>query len=85
MTEATDLVVGTLAGPTAAAQVRSGIPAAELLASVLSPPVQLVGQDREAPPSLPMATVFSHAKAIAPGADSRAAMGAVVPACAAGP
>ncbi len=36
MTEAADLVVGTSAGATAAAQVRSGIPAAELLASVLS-------------------------------------------------
>src|ERR1035441_6921631 len=52
MTEAADLVVGTSAGATAAAQVRSGIPAAELLASVLSPPIQPVGQNRERPPSL---------------------------------
>ncbi len=49
MTEAADLVVGTSAGATAAAQVRSGIPPAELLASVLSPPVRPVGQDRERP------------------------------------
>ena len=60
MTEAADLVVGTSAGATAAAQVRSGIPPAELLASVLSPPVQPVGQNRERPPSLPMAMVFER-------------------------
>jgi predicted acylesterase/phospholipase RssA len=44
LTEAADLVAGTSSGSTTAAQVRSGIPAAELLASVLSPPVQPVGQ-----------------------------------------
>ena len=80
MTEAADLVVGTSAGATAAAQVRSGIPAAELLASVLSPPVQPVGQNRERPPSLPMATVFERMRAIGAAATSAAdlqrAMGA---------
>ena len=80
MTEAADLVVGTSAGATAAAQVRSGIPAAELLASVLSPPVQPVGQNREQPPSLPMATVFERMRAIGAAAtsaaDLRRAMGA---------
>src|SRR5271165_7325925 len=35
-----DLVIGTSSGATAAAQVRSGIPPAELLESVLSPPVR---------------------------------------------
>ena len=55
MTEAADLVIGTSSGATAAAQVRSGMPAAELLASVLSTPVQPVGQSRERPPSLPIA------------------------------
>jgi predicted acylesterase/phospholipase RssA len=60
MTEAADLVIGTSSGATAAAHVRSGIPAAELLASVLSPPVQPVGQNRERPASLPMATVFDR-------------------------
>jgi NTE family protein len=80
MTEAADLVVGTSAGATAAAQVRGGIPAAELLASVLSPPVQPVGQNRERPPSLPMATVFERMRAIGAAATSAAdlqhAMGA---------
>ena len=80
LTEAADLVVGTSAGATAAAQVRSGIPAAELLASVLSPPVQPVGQNREQPPSLPMATVFERMRAIGAAATSAAdlqrAMGA---------
>ena len=80
MTEAADLVVGTSAGATTAAQVRSGIPPAELLASVLSPPVQPAGQNRERPPSLPMATVFERMRAISAAATSAAdlqrAMGA---------
>ena len=80
MTEAADLVVGTSAGATAAAQVRSGISAAELLASVLSEPVRPVGQNRERPPSLPMATVFERMRAISAAATSvsnlRRAMGA---------
>ena len=48
MTEAADLVIGTSSGATAAAQVRSGIPPAELLASILSQPVPPVGQNRPA-------------------------------------
>jgi NTE family protein len=80
MTEAADLVVGTSAGATAAAQLRSGIPLAELLASVLSPQVQPVGQNRERPPSLPMATVFERMRAIGAAAttaaDLQRAMGA---------
>jgi NTE family protein len=80
MTEAADLVVGTSAGATTAAQVRSGIPAAELLASVLSGPVGPVGQNRERPPSLPMAMVFERMRAIGAAATSAAdlqrAMGA---------
>ena len=80
LTEAADLVVGTSSGSTTAAQVRSGIPAAELLASVLSPPVQPAGQNRERPPSLPMATVFERMRAIGaaatPAADLQRAMGA---------
>jgi NTE family protein len=74
------LVVGTSSGSTTAAWVRSGIPAAELLASVLSPPVRPVGQSRELPPSLPMATVFERMRAIGAAAtsaaDLRRAMGA---------
>jgi NTE family protein len=80
MTEAADLVVGTSAGATAAAQVRSGMPPADLLASVLSPPVQPAGQNRERPPSPPMATVFERMRAIGAAATSAAdlqrAMGA---------
>src|SRR5579859_7651238 len=80
LTQAADLVVGTSSGSTTAVQVRSGIPAAELLASVMSPPVQPVGQNREQPPSLPMATVFERMRAIGAAAtsaaDLRRAMGA---------
>ena len=80
LTEAADLVVGTSSGATAAAHVRSSIPPAELLASVLSEPVQPVGQNRERPPSLPVATVFERMRAISAAATSAAdlqrAMGA---------
>jgi NTE family protein len=80
LTEAADLVIGTSAGATAAAQVRSGIPPADLLASVLSPPAQPAGQNRERPPSLPMGTVFERMRAISAAATSAAdlqrAMGA---------
>ena len=73
-------MVGTSAGATTAAQVRSGTPAAELLASVLSPPAAPGGQHRERPPSLPMATVFERMRAIGAAATSAAdlqrAMGA---------
>jgi NTE family protein len=75
-----DLVIGTSSGATTAAQVRSGIPLAELLAAVLSPPVQPTGQNRERPPSLPLATVFDRMRAIGAAAtsagDLRRAMGA---------
>src|SRR6202034_4474053 len=80
MTGAADLVVGTSSGATAAAHVRSGIPPAELLALVLSPPVQPVRQNRERPPALPMATVLERMRAISASATSAAdlqrAMGA---------
>jgi NTE family protein len=80
MTEAADLVIGTSSGATAAAQVRSGIPAAELLASVLSPPVRSGGQTRERPPALPRATVEGRMRAISAAAtsavDLQRAMGA---------
>jgi NTE family protein len=80
LTEAADLVVGTSSGATAAALVRSGIPAGELLASVLSEQAQPVGQNRERPPSLPMAAVFERMRVIGAAATSAAdlqrAMGA---------
>jgi NTE family protein len=72
LTEAADLVIGTSSGSTTAAHVRSGIPAAKLLASVLSPPAQPAGQNREQTPSLPMATVFERMRAIGAAATSAA-------------
>src|SRR3954467_2596754 len=57
LTEAADLVVGTSSGATTAAGGRSGIPAADLLASVLAEPVRAVGQSGERPPSPHMASV----------------------------
>lgn len=71
LSEAADLVIGTSAGATAAAQVRSCIPAAELLASALSPPPRpAAGGNRERPPSLPMGEVFERMRAIGAAADS---------------
>ena len=79
MTKVADLVIGTSAGATAAAHVRSGIPPAALFATVLSPPIQPAGQNREQAPSLPMATVFERMRAISAAAtsvtDLRRAMG----------
>ena len=80
MTAVADLVIGTSSGATAAAQVRSGIAPAELLASILSEPVPPVGQNRPPPPVPPMATVFERIRAIGAAAISAAdlqrAMGA---------
>jgi NTE family protein len=80
ITEAADVVIGTSSGATAAALVRSGIPAAELVASVLSPPAPHVGHNRERPPALPVATVQERMRAISAAATSAAdlqrAMGA---------
>jgi NTE family protein len=74
MTEAADLVVGTSAGATTAAQVRSGRPPAELLASVLSETARPAGRHGERPPSLPMATVFERMRAIGAAATSAAGL-----------
>ncbi|MFT3724016.1 MAG: patatin-like phospholipase family protein [Hyphomonadaceae bacterium] len=82
MTEVADLVIGTSSGATAAAWVRSGIPAAELYASVLAEPTrpaglgQNPGQQRPASPpasqpsSLPMTEVFHRMRAIGAAATS---------------
>ena len=83
LTQAADLVIGTSAGATTAVLVRSGIPAAELLASVLSEQHgRPGGQDRqdrqdrqggenaERPASLPMATVFERMRTIGAAATS---------------
>ena len=62
-------------------QTRQGeAPPAELLASVLSPPAQPVGQNRQRPPALPMTTVFDRMRTISATAtsalDLQRAMGA---------
>src|SRR5271155_1102913 len=64
MAEAADLVIGTSSGATAATQVRSGTPPAELLASILSQPVPPVGQNRPAPTGPPMGTLYERMRAI---------------------
>jgi NTE family protein len=71
MTEAADLVIGTSSGATAAAQLLSGIPPAELFASVLVPPIR---QNRERPPALPMDTVFERMRSISAAATSAAGL-----------
>jgi NTE family protein len=83
LTQAADLVIGTSSGATAAAYVRSGIPAADLYASVLSEPVRPAAQNRQPPfpsSSSRMATVFERMRAIGAAAtsaaDLRRAMGA---------
>ncbi|HKU09762.1 MAG TPA: patatin-like phospholipase family protein [Sinomonas sp.] len=80
LTKAADLVIGTSSGATAAAHVRSGIPPAELLASVLSAPARPLAQTREAPSSLSMETAFERLRAIGTAAtsatDLQRAMGA---------
>ena len=70
MTEAANLVIGTSSGATAAAQVRSGIPPAELLAPILSELVPPVGQSRQGPPPPPMAAVYERMRAIGAAATS---------------
>jgi NTE family protein len=70
LAEAADLVIGTSSGATAAAHVRSGIPPAELLASILSEPVPPVGQSRQGPPSPAMTAVFGRMRAIGAAATS---------------
>lgn len=86
LTEAADLVIGTSSGATAAAWVRSGIPPAELYASVLAERVQPAGPNSAPPPSPApssrpsMATVFERMRTIGAAAtsaaDLRRAMGA---------
>jgi NTE family protein len=77
---AADLVIGTSSGATAAAHVRSGLSPAKLLAAILAEPVAPARQNRQAPPSSPMPTVFERMRAIGAGATSAAdlqrAMGA---------
>jgi NTE family protein len=68
LTEAADLVIGTSAGATAAAYVRSGIPPSELFASIQSEPARPAGQRPTQPP--PMTAVFERLRAIGAAATS---------------
>lgn len=62
---AADLVIGTSAGANAAAQVRSGIPPAELLAAVLAPlPPRAGGAGRPAPRSPTVDPALERLRAI---------------------
>jgi NTE family protein len=70
MTELADLVIGTSSGATAAAQVRSGIPPAELMASILAAPIPPAGQNRQGQPSPPMTAVYERMRAIGAAATS---------------
>jgi NTE family protein len=70
LTAAADLMIGTSAGATAAAWLRSGSPPAELLASILSEPGRPAGQQRPPPPVIPIATVFERMRAIGAAATS---------------
>lgn len=73
LTELADLVIGTSAGANAAAQVRSGIPPAELLAATLTPPQgPPPGRARAATPTRPMEAVFERMRAISGAATSQA-------------
>lgn len=70
MAKLADVVIGTSAGATTAAQLRSGAPPAELLASVLSGAGRPVAQGGERPPSLPMGAVVERMRAIGAAASS---------------
>ena len=70
LTAAADLVIGTSAGATTAAQVRSGMPPAELYAAVLTELDRPGARSQARPPSLPMATVFDRMRSISATAAS---------------
>lgn len=73
LTELSDLVIGTSAGVNAAAQLRSGIPPADLLAAVLAPlPPRPAGQPRPQASNSHMDAVFERLRTISAAAGSRA-------------
>jgi NTE family protein len=72
LTELADLVIGTSAGANAAAQVRSGISPAELLAATLAPPPgQPVALPRPPSPPRPMEAVFEQMRNISAAASTQ--------------
>lgn len=70
LTELADLVIGTSAGATAAAHVRSGIPIADLFASILAEPVRPAAPGGARPPSSPMGQMFERMRSIGAAANS---------------
>ncbi|WP_439601736.1 patatin-like phospholipase family protein [Devosia sp.] len=72
LTELADLVIGTSAGANAAAQVRSGISPAELLAATLAPPPgQPAAPPRPPSPPRPMEAVFEQMRNISAAASTQ--------------
>ena len=72
LTELADLVIGTSAGANAAAQVRSGISPAELLAATLAPPPgQPAALPRPPSPPRPMEAVFEQMRNISAAASTQ--------------
>lgn len=80
LAEAADLVIGTSSGATAAAQIRSGKPPAELLRSILAESGRRIEQSRDESTSPALATMFERMRSIGAAATSaaelRRAMGA---------
>lgn len=84
LTALADLVIGTSAGSTAAAGVRSGLTPAELYAAAVSAPARPAGgapqNPAQRPPSLPQQELFERLRAIGAAAgsadDLQRAMGA---------
>jgi len=73
LTELADQVIGTSAGSTAAAGVRSGMPAADLYAAALVAPTRPGGappNPAQRPPSLPQQGLFERLRAIGAAASS---------------
>lgn len=72
LTELADLVIGTSAGANAAAQVRSGISPAELLAATLAPlPGRPAAPPRPPSPPRPMEAVFEQMRNISAAASTQ--------------
>lgn len=73
LTELADLVIGTSAGSTAAAGVRSGMPAADLYAAALVAPTRPSGAPQspaQRPASIPQQELFERLRAIGAAASS---------------
>ncbi|MGB3696858.1 MAG: patatin-like phospholipase family protein [Gordonia sp. (in: high G+C Gram-positive bacteria)] len=75
LTREADLMIGTSAGATSAAQLRSGVPVSDLLASALAPPPSQASSPTPAagetrPPALPLPEIVARMRAISEAAAS---------------